>query len=49
MRRANDGLKITAAVEDCTNCGELKLRHRACGACGFYRGRSVIDVATASE
>ena len=45
MRRSHDGLQFTAAVESCPNCGELKLRHRVCDACGTYRGRQVIDVA----
>jgi len=24
----------------CPNCGELKLPHRICAACGFYKGRT---------
>lgn len=27
-------------------CGAMHLRHRACTACGRYRGRVVIDVAS---
>jgi large subunit ribosomal protein L32 len=42
MRRAHDGLTFTAAVESCSECGELKLRHRVCEGCGAYRGRQVI-------
>ena len=45
MRRAHDALKFTAAVEDCSNCGELKLRHRLCDACGTYKGRQVVEIA----
>jgi large subunit ribosomal protein L32 len=26
----------------CTNCGEKRLTHHACGECGFYRGRQVL-------
>lgn len=26
----------------CPQCGEYKLSHRACKACGTYNGRSVI-------
>lgn len=26
----------------CSRCGELKLAHRVCGSCGFYRGVEVI-------
>jgi large subunit ribosomal protein L32 len=44
MRRAHDALKFTAAVETCPSCGELKLRHHLCEACGTYRGRSVVEV-----
>jgi large subunit ribosomal protein L32 len=49
MRRAHDGIKFTAAVEICDNCGELKLRHRLCEACGVYRGRQVVRVAAEFE
>lgn len=49
MRRAHDGIKFTAAVEICDNCGELKLRHRLCEACGVYRGRQVVQVAADFE
>ena len=42
MRRAHDGLKVTAAAEACPNCGELKLRHRVCEACGTYKGMQVL-------
>lgn len=44
MRRAHDALKVTAAVESCTECGEAKLRHKVCEGCGTYRGRQVLDV-----
>lgn len=46
MRRAHDGLKFNAAVESCPGCGELKLRHRVCEACGQYRGRQIIAVGS---
>ena len=41
MRRAHDGIKFSAAVEYCTHCGEPKLRHNLCAACGTYRGRQI--------
>ena len=44
-RRAHDALKFTAASELCPECGELKLRHRLCEACGMYRGKQIIEVA----
>lgn len=44
MRRAHDAIKFTAAVEICENCGDMKLRHRICEGCGFYRGRQLFAV-----
>ena len=29
----------------CPNCSAAKLPHTVCGNCGWYRGRTVIDVA----
>lgn len=26
----------------CPKCGEMKLTHRACPACGYYNGRSMF-------
>ena len=26
----------------CSNCGELKLNHRACPSCGYYNDRSMF-------
>lgn len=35
--------KTTApALATCSNCGEMKLTHRACPACGYYNERSVF-------
>ncbi|MDR3719732.1 MAG: 50S ribosomal protein L32 [Bryobacteraceae bacterium] len=42
-RRAHDGL-ARAGVSECPKCHEQKLPHRACPACGFYKGREVIEV-----
>ncbi len=44
MRRSHDALSAIAASE-CPNCGELKLPHHVCGACGYYRDREVIAQA----
>ncbi|MGF1447531.1 MAG: 50S ribosomal protein L32 [Pikeienuella sp.] len=41
MRRSHDALKAVSSVE-CPNCGELKLPHHVCGACGYYSGREVV-------
>lgn len=40
-RRAHDAL-AAPPTSVCTECGEVKLPHRACPSCGFYRGRQVI-------
>ncbi|MBL8234177.1 MAG: 50S ribosomal protein L32 [Bryobacterales bacterium] len=44
QRRAHDFL-TTAGLAICPNCGEKKLPHRVCPACGHYKGREVIEVA----
>ena len=30
----------------CSNCGEVKLQHRACPSCGYYRGRVMTSTAS---
>ncbi len=40
-RRSHDALSIPTLVE-CPNCHERKPPHRACPACGQYRGREVV-------
>jgi len=29
----------------CPQCGDMKLPHRICPACGFYKDRAVIEKA----
>ena len=41
-RRAHDHLHKLALTE-CPNCHEKKLPHHLCRACGYYKGREVID------
>ena len=36
-RLAND-----VKLVNCSNCGEKRRTHYACGECGFYRGRQVL-------
>ena len=31
-------------LTNCSNCGEKRRTHYACGECGFYRGRQVLDI-----
>ena len=41
-RSAND--RISAPVRTvCPQCGEVKLPHRVCPSCGFYKNREVIE------
>ncbi len=42
-RRAHDFLTHTAAVTYCNHCGEAKLLHHVCEACGTYRGRQILE------
>lgn len=30
------------ALSSCSNCGEMKLSHRACPNCGYYAARSMF-------
>jgi large subunit ribosomal protein L32 len=49
IRRANHD-KVTAPnLIACPNCGEPVVPHRACGACGHYKGRQVKTVASKSK
>ncbi len=44
-RRSHHKLDDVTLVE-CPNCGTAHRRHRACGECGYYRGRQVIKAAS---
>ncbi len=44
-KRRSNVWKIEApAIIKCPQCGEFKLPHRVCKACGFYNGREIIKV-----
>ena len=43
MRRSHDALKAVN-YQECPNCGELRLPHNLCGACGHYNGREIRSV-----
>jgi large subunit ribosomal protein L32 len=45
MRRSHHALTTTQSAE-CPNCGELKLPHHVCKACGYYDGREVVEPAS---
>ena len=40
-RSANDRISAPARTV-CPQCGEVKLPHRVCPSCGFYKNREVI-------
>jgi large subunit ribosomal protein L32 len=41
-RRANWKLTVPGLVK-CPQCHELKLPHRVCPTCGFYKGRQIVN------
>jgi large subunit ribosomal protein L32 len=36
-------------LDSCPKCGETKQPHRACAACGTYKGREVIVIKEETE
>ena len=42
-RRAHHGLEMPALAR-CPKCSELRLAHRACPNCGYYKGRLVLEL-----
>lgn len=43
QNKARKRLLKATAVSKCDKCGEPRLSHTACSACGYYKGRMVID------
>ncbi len=44
-KRRSSVWKLDApALSKCTQCGELKMPHRVCPVCGFYKGREIVKV-----
>jgi len=41
-RRSHHSAKTRQGVK-CDNCGELKLPHNVCPACGYYDKKQVIE------
>jgi large subunit ribosomal protein L32 len=44
MRRAHHDKRSPPTLVACPNCEEKTLSHRACPACGHYKGRQVVAV-----
>lgn len=47
MRRSHLSISAVNYVI-CPNCGEPKLPHHACTACGVYKGRQVLKAKNAN-
>ncbi len=47
-RRQHQRLDAPTLVT-CQQCGDLMRAHRVCKSCGTYRGRQVIEIASAAE
>jgi large subunit ribosomal protein L32 len=43
-RAANKNLRSPVQVIQCPKCKEPVMPHRACAACGYYKGREVLKV-----
>ncbi len=41
-RRSNVWKLDLPGMAKCPKCGELKLSHRVCKACGYYDGKEVV-------
>jgi large subunit ribosomal protein L32 len=44
MRRAQDKMAPPHHIRKCPQCGEPVMQHTVCLACGFYRGKEVIEI-----
>ncbi len=42
MRRAQHDKVTPVQLVQCEHCNEAMLPHRACPACGYYKGRKVV-------
>ena len=49
QNKARKRLVNLTALSKCDKCAEMKLAHRACAECGYYKGRVVIDKSKAVD
>jgi large subunit ribosomal protein L32 len=49
MRRANHDKVVPTQYINCPHCGEVTVPHRACAACGWYKGRQVVAGKQSTE
>lgn len=44
-KRRSSVWKLDApALSKCTHCGELRMPHRVCPVCGFYKGKEIVKI-----
>ena len=44
-RKRRTHWKLTGpGLSACPHCGEMKLPHRVCPACGYYKGKKVLEI-----
>lgn len=44
-KRRSSVWKLDApALSKCTQCGALKMPHRVCPVCGYYKGKEIVKV-----
>jgi len=48
MRRAYNSVLKLPQTSVCPQCSAAYIPHRACPACGFYKGRQVLNVKVAA-
>lgn len=39
----------SASLSKCPQCGKMKLPHRICPFCGYYKGQAQVTIMTAEE
>jgi large subunit ribosomal protein L32 len=44
IRRAQDKMETPHHIRKCPQCGEPVKQHCVCTACGFYRGKEIIEI-----
>ena len=47
-RRSHHSQYAVNSVE-CPNCGEFKLAHHVCNACGYYNKKEIVDKTESRE
>ena len=43
QRRANHDKVVAPNLIPCPNCGDVMVPHRVCDACGYYKGRAIVE------